>query len=128
MLSAKEHPVIVFVTGASGLLGFALVRRLLDDGHHVRTLTRYRARYLADLPIEFVDGDLADEESLHTVFAGVEVVYHAAGLVSLDPGDWPALHTLNVEGTRTIIKLCQKHQVRRLIHVSSLEVFRTEPL
>src|SRR5215472_3454464 len=128
MLSAKEHPVIVFVTGASGLLGFALVRRLLDDGHHVRTLTRYRTRYLADLPIEFVDGDLANEESLHTAFADVEVVYHAAGLISLDPRAWPALRAINVEGTRTVVSLCQTHHVRRLIHVSSLEVFRTDPL
>jgi dihydroflavonol-4-reductase len=116
------------VTGASGLLGFALVRRLLEDGRHVRTLTRYRTRYLADLPIEFVEGDLTDEESLHSSFEGVEAVYHAAGLVSLDPRAWPALRALNVEGTRTIISLCRKHGVRRLIHVSSLEVFRTDPL
>ena len=120
--------MIAFVTGASGLLGFALVRRLLDDGHRVRTLIRYRTKYLANLPIEFVEGDLANEESLHTAFADVEVVFHAAGLISLDPGAWPALKAINVEGTRTVISLCQTHHVRRLIHVSSLEVFRTDPL
>jgi dihydroflavonol-4-reductase len=120
--------LIVFVTGASGHLGFTLVRRLLDDGRHVRTLTRYRTRYLADLPIEFVDGDLSDEQSLHSAFDGVEVVYHSAGLISLDPHAWPAMRALNVEGTRTIVSLCQAHQVRRLIHISSLEVFRTHPL
>jgi dihydroflavonol-4-reductase len=118
----------VFVTGASGHLGLSLVHRLLDDGRHVRTLTRYRSRYLADLPIEFVDGDLASEQSLHSGFEGVEVVYHTAGLISLDPHAWPAMRALNVEGTRTIVSLCQAHHVRRLIHVSSLEVFRTEPL
>lgn len=118
----------VFVTGASGLLGFALVRRLLDEGRHVRTLTRYRTKYLAELPIEFVEGDLANEESLHSAFEGVEVVYHAAGLISLDPRAWPALRATNVEGTRSIVSLCRAHPVRRLIHVSSLEVFRTHPL
>jgi dihydroflavonol-4-reductase len=119
----------VFVTGASGHLGFTLVRRLLDDGRNVRTLIRYRtSRHLADLPIEFVEGDLSDAQSLHRGFEGVEVVYHTAGLISLDPHAWPALRALNVEGTRTIVSLCQAHQVRRLIHVSSLEVFRTHPL
>jgi dihydroflavonol-4-reductase len=118
----------VFVTGASGHIGFTLVRRLLDDGRRVRTLTRYRTRYLADLPIEFVDGDLRDEQSLHGAFEGVDVVYHAAGMISLDPHAWPAIRALNVEGTRTIVSLCETHHVRRLIHISSLEVFRTHPL
>jgi len=119
----------VFVTGASGHLGLTLVRRLLDDGRHVRTLTRYRtSRYLADLSIEFVDGDLRIERSLHSGFEGVEVVYHTAGVISLDPHAWPAMRALNVEGTRTIVSLCQAHHVRRLIHISSLEVFRTDPL
>lgn len=124
----RSTPTTVFVTGASGHLGLTLVRRLLDDGRHVRTLSRYRTPYLADLPIEFVDGDLGNELSLHRAFDGVDVVYHAAGLISLDPRAWPALRAINVEGTRTIVSLCQAHQVQRLIHISSLEVFRTAPL
>jgi dihydroflavonol-4-reductase len=118
----------VFVTGASGHVGFTLVRRLLEDGRQVRTLSRYRSEYLASLPIEFVDGDLADEESLHRAFDDVDVVYHAAGLISLDHRAWPTMRAVNVEGTRTIVSLCRAHQVRRLIHFSSLEVFRTDPL
>jgi dihydroflavonol-4-reductase len=118
----------VFVSGASGHLGHTLVRRLLDDGRQVRTLSRYRTSYLADLPIEFVDGDLGNEQSLHSAFDGVDVVYHTAALISLDPHAWPAMRAINVEGTRTIVALCQAHHVRRLIHVSSLEVFRTDPL
>jgi dihydroflavonol-4-reductase len=116
-----------FVTGASGHLGYSLVRRLLDDDRHVRTLTRYRTKYLANLPIEFVDGDLADEESLHRGFEGVDVVYHTAAVISLDPQAWPAVRALNVEGTQTIVSLCRSHHVRRLIHFSSLEVFRIDP-
>ena len=118
----------VFVTGASGHLGYTLVHRLLGDGRRVRTLSRYRTKYLANLPIEFVDGDLANEESLHSAFEGIDVVYHTAALISLDPHAWPSMRALNVEGTRTIVALCQTHKIRRLIHFSSLEVFRTDPL
>jgi dihydroflavonol-4-reductase len=118
----------VFVTGASGHLGYTLVRRLLDDGRHVRTLDRYRTAYLANLPIEFVAGDLGNAASLDRAFDGVEVVYHTAGLITLDHKAWPALRAINVEGTRNIVSLCQSHHVRRLIHVSSLEVFQTNPL
>lgn len=127
-LSKGGTPLTVFVTGASGHLGLTLVRRLLDDGRQVRTLTRYRTKHLADLPIEFVDGDLGSEASLQRAFDGVEVVYHTAAMISLDPHVWPALRAINVEGTRTIVSLCQSHHVRRLVHVSSLEVFRTDPL
>lgn len=124
----RSTPTTVFVTGASGHLGLTLVRRLLDDGRHVRTLTRYRTKHLADLPIEFVEGDLGNAASLQRAFDGVEVVYHTAAKISLDPNAWPALRAINVEGTRTIVSLCQSHHVRRLVHVSSLEVFRTDPL
>jgi dihydroflavonol-4-reductase len=118
----------VFVTGASGHLGFTLVQRLLEAGRQIRTLTRYRTKYLADLPIEFVDGDLGNAASLERAFDGVEVVYHTAAMISLDPTAWPAMRAINVEGTRTIVALCQAHHVRRLIHFSSLEVFQTHPL
>jgi dihydroflavonol-4-reductase len=118
----------VFVTGASGHLGLTLVQQLLAEGRAVRTLERYRTPYTANLPIEFVPGDLGRVDSLHGAFAGVETVYHTAAMISLDSNAWPALRAINVEGTRNIVALCQQHGVRRLMHVSSLEVFQTKPL
>jgi dihydroflavonol-4-reductase len=118
----------VFVTGASGHLGLTLVQQLLAEGRQVRTLERYRTPYTANLPIEFVPGDLTNADSLHSAFTGVEAVYHTAALISLDANAWPALRAINVEGTRIVVALCQAHGVRRLMHVSSLEVFRTHPL
>jgi nucleoside-diphosphate-sugar epimerase len=118
----------VLVTGASGHLGLTLVQQLLAEGRAVRTLERYRTPYTANLPIEFVPGDLTRADSLHGAFSGVEVVYHTAAMISLEANAWPALRAVNVEGTRTIVALCQAHGVRRLVHVSSLEVFQTHPL
>ncbi|HEV2237930.1 MAG TPA: NAD-dependent epimerase/dehydratase family protein [Ktedonobacterales bacterium] len=118
----------VFVTGASGHLGLTLVQQLLAEGRAVRTLERYRTPYTANLPIEFVPGDLGKVDTLHGAFAGVETVYHTAAMISLDANAWPALRAINVEGTRNVVALCQQHGVRRLLHVSSLEVFQTHPL
>ncbi len=118
----------VFVTGASGHLGLTLVQQLLAEGRAVRTLDRYRTPYTAHLPIEFVPGELGKAETLHDAFTGVEVVYHTAAMISLDANAWPALRAINVEGTRNVVALCQQHGVRRLLHVSSLEVFATHPL
>ncbi len=117
----------VLVTGASGHVGLTLVQRLLAQGRRVRTLSRYRASALGSLPIEFVDGDLGEKDSLRAAFADVEVVYHAAAHISLQPNAWPALQRANVEGTRHVVELCHAHHVRRLLYFSSLEVLRSEP-
>ena len=118
----------ILVTGASGHVGFTLVQHLIRQGRRVRTLTRYRTPYLAPLPVEFVDGDLCEKESLHAAFAGVDVVYHVAASISLLPGAAPHLTRVNVLGTRNIVDLCREHGVRRLVYFSTLEALRTDPL
>jgi uncharacterized protein YbjT (DUF2867 family) len=69
----------IVVTGATGLQGGAVARRLLQDGCHVRGLTRNpasgRARALRALGVEVVQGDMAEAASLRPVFEGAYGVY-----------------------------------------------------
>lgn len=110
----------VFVTGGSGFVGGALVRRLVSAGHGVRALARSdeAAAALADVGAEPVRGDLNDVPALRAGISGCEVVYHAAALVS----DWAprsAFERVNVEGTRNVVRACEIAGARRLVHVSS---------
>jgi uncharacterized protein YbjT (DUF2867 family) len=77
-MTASERRTIV-VTGATGLQGGAVARRLLEDGWHVRGLTRdaagKRARTLAALGAEIAQGDMAEAASLRPVFDGAYGVY-----------------------------------------------------
>ena len=77
-MTASEPRTIV-VTGATGLQGGAVARLLLEDGWHVRGLTRNpaseRAQALATLGAEVVRGDMAEAASLRPVFEGAYGVY-----------------------------------------------------
>ena len=94
----------VLVTGATGFLGKALVPRLVAAGHRVRMLGRSTpgAELLAQG--ELVQGDLADRATVKRALAGVDVLYHLAGMVSFDPSDGPAMYRLHVAGTRGLLE------------------------
>jgi uncharacterized protein YbjT (DUF2867 family) len=72
-------PRTIVVTGATGLQGGAVARRLLEDGWRVRGLTRnpasQQARALRALGAEVVQGDMAEAASLRPVFEGAYGVY-----------------------------------------------------
>ena len=72
-------PRTIVVTGATGLQGGAVARRLLEDGWHVRGLTRNaaskRAQALAALGAEVRQGDMGEAASLRPVFGGAYGVY-----------------------------------------------------
>lgn len=109
------------VTGATGLLGNNLVRRLLQQGHRVRVLVRgtTAGEPLAGLGVESIAGDLDDQPALERAIVGAEVVFHVAGFVRIGWSDLPEARRVNVEGSRRVAQLVRRHQ-GRLVHVSSV--------
>ncbi len=117
----------VAVTGASGHVGANLVRTLLAHGDSVRALVHREWRPLAGLPIGTALGDVRDLASLERAFAGAEVVYHAAGHISLVSREWSRLHAINVVGTRNVVEACLRCGVQRLVHFSSIHAIDLSP-
>jgi dihydroflavonol-4-reductase len=68
-----------------------------------------------------------DPASLERAFAGAEVVYHAAGHISLVSGEWSRLHAINVLGTRNVVDACLTCRVDRLVHFSSIHAIDLSP-
>lgn len=119
----------VVVTGAAGHLGGNLVRALLARGHTVRALDYTRDwRALEGLDVERVEADVRDPAALKRAFAGADVVYHTAAIISLSRHDWPLLESVNVLGTRNVVEACLERGMRRLVHVSSIHALVQEPL
>jgi dihydroflavonol-4-reductase len=113
----------VVVTGASGHLGANLVRRLVVGGDRVRVLLHRHARALEGLGVEVVPGDVLDPASLRAAFEGQEVVYHLAGVVSIQGDVGGLVPAVNVEGAGNAARAALECGVRRMVHCSSVHAF-----
>jgi dihydroflavonol-4-reductase len=116
------------VTGATGHLGNVLVRELLRRGKRVRALVQPgdEGRALSGLDVERVEGDVLRPETLPAAFAGVDVVFHLAGVVSISSLDIETVRTVNVDGTRNVVRAAREAGVKRLVYTSSVHAL-TEP-
>lgn len=112
------------VTGGTGFLGGALVRRLRDQGDTVTVLGRNSAsgEPLQKAGIGFVWGDLADTEIVNRACAGQDVVFHCGANVA-PWGRYQELFLTNVTGTKNVIQGCMEQQVARLVHVSTSSIY-----
>jgi len=110
------------VTGATGFVGSAVVRRLLDAGHAVRALVREGRdhRNLDGLEVERAIGDLTDRASLERAAAGCDHLYHVAADYRLWVRDPEAMEKANVEGTRNVLLAAAGAGCIRMVHTSSV--------
>jgi dihydroflavonol-4-reductase len=107
------------VTGASGFIGKALIRRLLTDAHEVIAVSRTPT--ITDDRVEWTQADVRFPEQLEPAFKRKpEIVYHVAGLVSFQSQKKKELFGVNAEGTRHVLTLSNKYGVGRNIVVSSV--------
>jgi dihydroflavonol-4-reductase len=111
----------VFVTGATGVIGRALVNELGARGAEIVGLARSdaAATALAVAGIEAARADVLDEEALAAGMRGCETVYHVAGVNSLCPTDRAELFRVNVSGAERVVRAAARAGVRRVVNTSS---------
>jgi dihydroflavonol-4-reductase len=112
----------ILVTGATGLVGNNVTRRLLAQGRAVRVLVRAHCdpRPLAGLAVEFVQGDVRDPAAVRRACRGVSAVIHSAALVHLGWTRLDEQREINVEGTRHVAAAAMEEGVRMVL-VSSVD-------
>ena len=112
---------MIFVTGASGLVGSHLIQSLLTKGLKVRALYRQSVPVFAGSDqCEWIKGDILDPIGLTEALEGVDYVYHCAAIVSFAPGAAAKMLQSNVEGTANVVNACLVQQIKKLIFVSSV--------
>jgi len=123
------------VTGGTGFIGSALVKRLVKEGCNVRVLdncSRGKAQRLDEVikDIEFIEGDIRDLDVVKKACNGVDSVFHLAFVngteffytkpeLVLDVG---------VKGMVNVLDACIQEEIKELVVASSSEVYQTPPV
>ena len=112
----------ILVTGAAGFLGSHLTRQLAARGADVRVLLRPSSnnRAIADLPLEYVTGDLRDAASLERALAGVQRVFHVAADYRLWSKRSQDIYDSNVGGTKNLLEAAKRAGVEQFIYTSTV--------
>ena len=116
----------ILITGGTGLIGSYLLRKLLKEGYqNISCIKRSTSNngIIADIEndIDWCIGDIRDSVSIHDYFEGIDLVVHCAGMISFWPKEFRQMYDINVVGTENIVNLCLEHNVKQLIHLSSIE-------
>ena len=118
---------LILVTGAGGFIGRIVVDALLRRGAQVRVLLGPTDESFC-LPAFALDqrrADIRDLDALRNIVPGIEIVIHLAGPASVAASfDFPEEYvSVHVTGTSSLVSACQEGGVRRLIYISSAEVY-----
>jgi len=110
------------VTGAAGFLGSHVTRQLVASGETVRVLLRASSsnRAIADLPLEYVTGDLRDTASLQRAVDGAQRIFHVAADYRLWARKNREIYDSNVGGTKNILDAARRAGVEKFIYTSTV--------
>src|SRR5919198_4098414 len=111
------------ISGGAGFLGLHLARRLLADGHSVRTLDVVPLDDAElERSVEELRGDVRDHERVRALVDGADVVVHAAAALPIQASR-DAIRSVNVAGTENVLQAARDGGVRRVIFISSTAVY-----
>lgn len=114
-----------FVTGGSGFIGKHVVRKLAERDYDVVALARSdrSAATLSEMGVQVARGDITDAASMREAMRGADVVFHLAGWYKIGAVDWMQAETINVGGTRKVLRLAQELEIPRIVYSSTVAVF-----
>ena len=117
------------VIGGTGFVGSNISLRLVERHWDVRIMERPEAsrELLEGGPFEFVCGDVLEPETLPPAMQGIDVIFHAAGVVDYWNQGVERMYQVNVEGTRNVMEAALRSGVERVVYVSSTAAMGIHP-
>jgi len=119
-----EVTMRVFVTGATGFLGFSLVKMLREKGYEVTASGRNQSKadQLEALGARFVRLELSDKKAVEGALKEHDGVIHCAALSS-PWGKYDAFFQANVTNTENLLSAALENKVRRFVHISTPSIY-----
>jgi len=120
--------VKTIVTGGCGFIGSHLAEQLLEQGHEVIIIDNLSCGRLANISsfekntnLQVIQADIVDRQQIATAFAGVDWVFHLAGIADIVPSiEQPDAYFLNnVQGTLNVLQCARESGVKRLVYAAS---------
>ena len=120
----------VLITGGSGFIGSNLSKELLSKGHEVHILDISDKSSLTLEGAILHRGSITHSDIVESAIEGCEVVFHEAALTSVsDSIENPEkFRKVNVWGTRNVLEVCRKHDVKKVVLASSAAVYGDESI
>ncbi|MEM9414665.1 MAG: NAD(P)-dependent oxidoreductase [Planctomycetota bacterium] len=112
----------IFITGASGFIGSAVARRLLEEGHTLRALTRHPERLkkcVSSDAVEVIVGDIVDADIVDQASAGCEMAYAIAGTFREPNLSDARYRAVNTAASENMIRSAAKNGLKRVVHCST---------
>jgi dihydroflavonol-4-reductase len=112
----------VLVTGASGFIGSATARALLQAGYPVRVLVEPGRSddNLSGLDVERVAGDIRDPKVVDDAMQGIATVFHLAAVYRFWAADPDLFYDVNVGGTMNVLRAARAAPVERVVYTSTV--------
>lgn len=113
----------ILITGITGYFGSQLAKEFCQLGQ-IHGLKRKNSRLDlltgTSFPVKWHEGDITDLDSLLDAMKGIDLVIHAAGMVSFSPKEEDILYKINSEGTANLVNAMLATGVKRLVYISSI--------
>jgi len=121
----------VFVTGGNGFIGTHLVKKLNHEGHQITIFDNFsnslKTNYLEkeNKNIQIIEGDIRNFEDISKCISGHDIVIHLAAKINVIESIKNPKETfeVNVTGTENILRACKKHNIKKIIALSSAAVY-----
>src|SRR5690349_14057854 len=116
---AKHNDEVLLLTGATGLVGSALLPKLTAAGRDVRCLVRDPRRLGAErVRVQIALGDLADPLSFRNALRGVDTVVHLAAAIRDQPR--ASIEELNAVATFRLVQAAERARTKRFVFFSAI--------